>query len=525
MNGPAGAPPLMDPLVRALLDPAAYDHPVKAVQLLETHISWVFLTGAYAYKVKKPVQFGFVDFSTAALRRHCCQEELRLNRRLAPDLYLGLAEIHGPAAQASLYGTGPLIETAVRMRQFRQQDLLPQALAAGAVPEELLDRLARELATFHHGAAAAPLTDPWGTPERVLEPALANFEALQRCGRLPPDHATLRQGCEQELARLAPVLQRRREQGWIRECHGDLHLGNMALYGGRITVFDGIEFSDSLRWIDPISDLAFLLMDLRHRGHGLLALRLLHGWLAWGGDHGGLPLLPWYGAYRAMVRAKVTALRLQQGDLEAAAAAALEADLKAYLQAARQATTPSRGALLITHGVSGSGKSHQAAILAGRGWIQLRSDLERLRLFGRWGCAPHPPSPPPAADPYDPAVSAHLYGTVLAGAAEALLAAGLAVVVDATFLAGEQRRQFQRIAQRAGAGFGILAPAVSPELARRRIEERRRAGGDPSEADAAVLDRQLHSSEPLAAEERRWLLEGPDDPRLADLGAALPTVA
>ena len=509
----------MDELVRALLDPAAYDPPVQAVRLIETHISWVFLTGREAYKVKKPVQFGFVDFSTPERRRHCCQEEVRLNRRLAPDLYLGVVDIHGPRERASFRGEGPPIEAAVRMRQFQQGDLLPEVLSRQTLEPALLERLARELATFHHNAAIAEAASPWGTPERVLEPALANFDALDRCGRLPHDHLSLRRRCQEDLDHLRPLLLHRREQGRIRECHGDLHLGNMALHGGRITVFDGIEFNEGLRWIDPISDLAFLLMDLRHRGHADLALRLLQGWLEWGGDHGGLPLLPWYQAYRAMVRAKVTALRLTQAELGADEAGSLEADLQAYLEAARRALDPPRGALLITHGVSGSGKSHAAAQLMAGGWIQLRSDLERLRLFGRWGCPAEDPGT--GTDAYAPAVSAHLYDTVLSGAAEAALAAGLAVVVDATFLRRDQRDRFRAIATKARAGFGILAPAVSPEQARARIETRRQAGGDPSEADAQVLERQLLSQEPLTPAERAWLLSGVEDPRLQAFGAGL----
>jgi len=509
----------MDPMVRALLAPAAYDHPVTRVQLLETHISWVFLTGRYAYKVKKPVQFGFVDFSSLERRRHCCEEELRLNRRLAPDLYLAVVEIHGPAAAACLHGSGPVIETAVRMREFRQRDLLPAALARGAVSPPRIDRLARELAAFHNAAAAAPASSPWGSPDTVLEPALANLEALRGCGRLPDDHESLQGWIRAERDRLLPLLHERRARQRIRECHGDLHLGNMVLQGGRITVFDGIEFSEPLRWIDPISDLAFLLMDLRHRDQELLALRLLHGWLEWGGDHAALPLLPWYLAYRALVRAKVAGLRLAQSGLPAAEAASLADDLAHYLEDARAAMRPPRGALLITHGVSGCGKSHAAAILCSRGWIQLRSDLERLRLFGRWGC-------PPAGsllcgDAYAPEVSAHLYDTVLAEAAAAGLAAGLAVVVDATFLQGARRRRFRNLAARAGAGFGILAPAVTPALAQRRIEARSRAGDDPSEADAAVLQRQLQGIEPLAPEERSWLLSGVDDPLLAQRGSGL----
>lgn len=509
----------MESLVQALLDPAAYDHPVEAVQLLETHISWVFLTGAYAYKVKKPVNLGFVDFSTAERRCTFCQEEVRLNRRLAPDLYLGVVPIHGPPERASLRGPGPVIEMAVRMRQFRQEELLPRALARGVVTPHQIDRLAADLARFHATAAAAPSAAPWGTPPLVLEPALANLDALAACGRLPPEHRTLREWTLAEHHRLVPQLIARRREGHIRECHGDLHLGNMALCAGRITVFDGLEFSEALRWIDPISDLAFLLMDLRQRGQGLWGLRLLNGWLEVGGDHRSLALLPWYLTYRALVRAKVTALRLEQPDLAAGEAQRLEEDLAAYLATARQATTPSRGSLLITHGVSGSGKSRAATGLREQGWIQLRSDVERLRLFGRWG-ASAVADPSLGADPYAPAVTEALYGTVLAQAVRTALAAGLAVVVDATFLKREQRQAYRHLAVENGAGFGILEFPVSRQEALRRIEVRRCQGGDPSEADGAVLERQLEGLEPLDAAERTWLVSA-DDRRLSNLGEGL----
>jgi len=509
----------MESLVRSLLDPAAYDHPVEAVQLLETHISWVFLTGAYAYKVKKPVNLGFVDFSSAERRRLCCQEEVRLNRRLAPELYLGVVPIHGPPERASLGGPGPVIEMAVQMRQFRQEDLLPQALARAAVTPAQLEGLAQDLARFHATAAIAPSGSPWGTPELVLEPALANLDALAACGRLPPDHRTLREWTLAEHRRLLPQLIARRREGHIRECHGDLHLGNMALQGERITVFDGLEFSEALRWIDPISDLAFLLMDLRQRGQGAWALRLLNGWLEAGGDHGALALLPCYLTYRALVRAKVTALRLDQPDLPAGEAGRLEQDLASYLATARRAMAPPRGAVLITHGVSGSGKSHAAAGLRQQGWIQLRSDLERLRLFGRWGACPAA-DPSLGSDPYAPAVSALLYGTLLSRAVTAALAAGLAVVVDATFLKRDQREAYRALAAAAAAGFGILSFPVSREEAMARITLRRERGGDPSEADGAVLARQFEAQEPLSSAEQAWVV-AVDDPRLSDLGQGL----
>ena len=505
----------MNPLVRALLDPAAYDHPVAAVELIETHISWIFLTGHFAYKLKKPVNLGFVDFSTPELRRRCCEEEVRLNRRLAADLYLGLRDLHGPPERAHLGGEGPVIEALVQMRQFQQRDLLPEALSRGRVKPEQIDRLADDLAHFHAGAAQASPADPWGTPERVLEPALANLETLAQLGRFPPDGEAMTGWTRQELRRLQPLLEARRERGRIRECHGDLHLGNMALQEERIRVFDCLEFSPPLRWIDPISDLAFLVMDLQQRCHGELALQLLNRWLETGGDHGSLPLLPWYLAYRALVRAKVTALRLQQPDLAPEAVEPLEAELVTYLNRARRAMAPARCALVITHGISGSGKSHTARQLRSWGWIHLRSDIERLRLRGRWGCASGeaPAQPGQDPNPYAATVTENLYRKVLLEAAEAALAAGLSVVVDATFLRRDLRQAFIELARRRRCGFAILACSVPVDLALVRLQHRRAEEHDPSEADAGIVMAQLDALEPLDQGEKAWIVNG-NDPRL-----------
>ena len=511
----------MNPLVRALLDPAAYDHPVAAVELIETHISWIFLTGRFAYKLKKPVNLGFVDFSTPDLRRRCCEEEVRLNRRLAADLYLGLRDLHGPPERAHLGGHGPVIETMVQMRQFQQRDLLPEALHRGAVGPKQIDALADDLAHFHADAAQASPADPWGTPERVLDPALANLETLAQLQRSPPDGEAMACWTRDELTRLQPLLQTRRERGRIRECHGDLHLGNMALHGERIRVFDCLEFSPALRWIDPISDLAFLVMDLQERSHGDLALQLLNRWLDTGGDHGGLPLLPWYLAYRALVRAKVTALRLQQANLAPAAVEALEAELGSYLNRARLAMAPTRSALVITHGISGSGKSHAARQLRGWGWIQLRSDVERLRLHGRWGCGSVEGPAQNDRSPYDPAMTERLYGVVLLQAAEAALAGGLSVVVDATFLKRTQRQVFIDLACRQGAGFGILDCSVPLNLALERLEQRRSQENDVSEANGEVVMAQIAAVEPLDVWEKNWVL-GANDSRLRLERGGLP---
>jgi aminoglycoside phosphotransferase family enzyme len=301
----------MDPLIAALLKPVAYDHPVRRIQLLETHISWILLTGPFAYKLRKPVQLGFVDFSTAARRRQDCIEEVRLNRRLAPDLYLGVRDIHGPPDQARFHGPGAVIEAAVQMRQFDQAALLPLVLQRQGLDDSAIDALAQRLALFHDSAAVAPAGGAFGSAAMVISPALANLQVLEEYAS-KAELGSLRRWTETTAERLTPLFQQRLSAGQVREGHGDLHLGNMALLAGEIVVFDCLEFNASLRWIDPISDMAFLVMDLEQVAQPRLAARLLNGWLAWGGDYEGLHLWRWYLTYRALVRAKVTALRLIQ---------------------------------------------------------------------------------------------------------------------------------------------------------------------------------------------------------------------
>ena len=492
-------------MIAALLDPGAYDHPVERVDCLETHISWILLTGTIAYKIKKPVNLGFVDFSTPERRRWFCQEELRLNRRLAPDLYLGLSPIHGPPERASLHGSGPTLELAVRMRQFPQSALLGAVLEHHGLTADQLERLADDLAAFHSAAAVAGRDDPYGSPELVKTPAVANLEVLEASGMAAaPELAALRQWTEESFTALRATFELRRSQGRIRECHGDLHLGNLLLEGGRIRVFDCLEFSPELRWIDVISDLAFLVMDLEHRNRPDLGAVLLNRWLGRCGDYGGLLTWRWYRVYRSLVRAKVCALRLRQPDLDAGTVQQLQGDLERYLRGAHCATAVPAPALVITHGVSGSGKSHRARQLCRRqGWIQLSSDVERKRRFGAWGQGD---TPPLQGDPYRSAVSADLYGRQLPEQAARILAAGYTVVVDATFLDRDQRRRMQDLARRCGVPFLILACCSTPEQARRRIGERRRRGGDPSDADARVLEAQLSALQTLDEAERQHVL-------------------
>jgi aminoglycoside phosphotransferase family enzyme/predicted kinase len=488
-------------LIERLRRADPWPHPVQEpIGLMETPISWVLLTGSYAYKLPKPVDLGFLDCKRLEQRRHHCREELRLNRRLCTDLYLDLAVVLGPAvrpqvqpAGRSVVGKGKPLAWAVRMRQFPQEALLPAALERGAVEVGQLDALALTLARFHADAAVAPASGPFGSPDAVRQPVRDNFASLQP--RIP-SHLSgrlerLRQWSEHQFSSLRPLFQQRLESGRVRECHGDLHLGNLLLEGGRIVVFDCLAFSETLRWIDVISDIAFLVMDLEQRQHSAMANQLLNRWLEHSGDYDGLALWRWYISYRALVRAKVEALAGERCD---------PAALASYLSVAERQAAPPSPSLLICHGLSGSGKSHHAMGLArALGAIVIRSDVERKRWFGLWGC---PPRACRQGDPYAPAVSEELYLQRLPALAGPLLAQGFSVIVDATFLQRRQRLVMAALADRLGVPFHLLELRTPLPLLRRRIRQRARVGGDPSDADLAVLERQRQQLQPLDSSER-----------------------
>ena len=489
-------------LLAAMLHPACYPHPVRRVRLIETHISWVLLTGNWAYKVKKPVDLGFVDFSTLKLRRRYCEEELRLNRRLAPAIYDSVVEIRGAPATARIGGSGPVLEYAVRMREFPQSALADRMAARRALRAQMIDALARTIAEFHRGAPAAAKSQRFGTPATALAAALQNFDhILPSLARVDSRNLLrrLRKWTRAEHAARRRALLSRRRGGFVRECHGDLHLGNIAVLEGCPTPFDCIEFNAALRWIDVMSEVAFLLMDLADHGRADLASRFLNAYLEVTGDYGGLEVLRYYLVYRALVRAKVNVLRARQPQVSPMEKKRLGRLVHGYLDLAQDYTMRRPPALMITHGVSGSGKtSATQSLIELAGAVRIRSDVERKRLHG---LAPLARSGSGMGRGiYTPAANAATYAH-LERLARRILASGMPVVVDAAFLKRAEREAFRVLAADMGVPFVILDFTAPAELLAARVATRAAGGRDASEAGVSVIARQLATREPLAPEE------------------------
>ena len=500
--------PTLPPLIRALLAPQRYPHPVQRVELAETHISWVLLAGELAYKIKKPLKLPFLDFSTLAQRRLSCADELRLNRRFAPDIYLDVIGIFGTPENPQWQGEGAPIEYAVKMRRFDEAGRLDRVCARRELQPSHLSALADTLAVFHDTAAIAAAASHFGQPQTIAAPARDNFDDLLRLLPHPGLQARLaavRAWTETQLGQLAPLMRARQKAGRVRECHGDLHLANLVLTGERrVTMFDCIEFNDDLRWIDVASDIAFLYMDLLAHGEPGLANWWVNEALSRSGDYEAAPLLRFYAVYRAMVRAKVTAIhnaqrqdKTRDNDNEALA----------YLALAERLIAPPPVRLIITHGLSGSGKTVASSQLLQSdpqaATLRLRSDVERKRLFGLAGAARSGSAF--NAGIYTPEARLRTYARLHTLAA-LLLRAHWSVIVDAAFLKQAERAAFRALAEKAGAAFAILAPQATPAQLRERIETRNALGHDASEATLAVLAQQLQTLEPLTADETRFVL-------------------
>ena len=528
-DAPAAAYAAAEQRLRQLQrSPEVFGHPTGTVEWIETHISWLLLAGDFVYKFKKPLKLDFLDFSTPALRRGACEEELRINRRTAPALYLGLVALTGTAhslqlqpAEAAPAGAEP----AVRMRRFAQEALLSHLLEQQRLLPSHIDALAQQVAQFHASAAVATPQQGWGTAQAAVAPVQDCLAALQPLvAQAVPDMGPalrqLAQWCASQGTALAPVFLQRLQSGRVRECHGDLHLANLVLIDGQPQLFDAIEFNPALRWIDCVADIAFLAMDLEARGRADLAWRFLNAWLEHTGDYAGLQVLQYYRVYRALVRARVAGLRLAQVEGEGGgdARAASLRELQRYLALAQRFTEPRAVELWLAHGFSGAGKSTQSqALIAERGVVRVRADVERKRLFG---LAPQASSAAVPGGIYTAEVSLRTH-EVLAQAARWALGAGYTVLVDATFLNPAMRERFMALAVQAQVPCRILLFEAPLAVLRERVRSREQAGGDASEASVQVLEAQWAAAQPLSPAEEALTVHV-DTTRPVDWSVLLP---
>ena len=483
-------------MVHALDNSLAFGHSVDSLRLIETHISWVILTGDYAYKIKKPVNFGFLDFSTLDKRHHFCHEELRLNRRFAPRIYLDVVEIRGTLDAPRLHGSGEVIDYAVKMAEFSQQCLLSHHAAERTLTSSMVDAIADRVTQLHASGDVATDDSKYGSAPSVQHWSEENMEHLAATvpDSLKPPAFVRLQTWYRDNAALLDQVDQRKADGFVRECHGDLHLGNMALIDGEVMPFDCIEFNPELRWIDTISEAAFVAMDLQARGYPGYGWRFINRYFEDSVDYEAIRLLRYYVIYRALVRAKVEALQVDAAQKPSAQAFSTAF---AYLNLADSWATRRRVGIIIMHGLSGSGKSTVATqLVEALGAIRLRSDVVRKQLFNLR----------PDADSGS-ATGQGIYSTDstqqtyrrLEQLTEMITAAHFCVIVDATFLDEARRRQFLQL-QTGLRCARIIVNCEAPEATlRKRIRERK---NDPSEANLDVLERQIRTRQPISAEER-----------------------
>lgn len=480
-------------LISTLQNSAHFPHACAKFEVIETHISWILLTGDYAYKFKKPVNFGFLDFTSLEQRRTYCEEELRLNQRLAPDIYMEVIPVSGTEEQPLIGDNSAPFEYAVKMSQFDPQQRLDRRLAEHLFEARWIDMLAEQIADFHQRIPIVAQDSPWGEPDTLWELMADNYRHCSTVVDNLEDSSQLHRLLQLTAANFRDLeknLRRRKRKGHVRECHGDLHLGNITLFHDQLRLFDCIEFNLQFRWIDTLSDLAFLLMDLEANDQPHWANRCLNYYLEITGDYHGVPLLNLYKAYRSMVRAKV-ALMGERPDFQT---------FRHYLQLTNSYCTTPPPVLYLMHGVSGSGKSYLSSqLVEAIGGIRLRSDCERKRLhreLSRQG------------------ETLELYGADMnmrtfhhtSDLARLLLKAGQSVVIDATLIRKRTRSNYIAMAENLGIPVRIISCSCKLHLIEARLARRIADGKDPSDADIEVMHQQLASGQPLSPEEQMLTL-------------------
>lgn len=453
---------------------------------IETHISHLFLVGDDAYKLKRARRLNFLDFSTAEKRREACEREIVLNRRTAPGLYLDYLPMCRDESGFTLGGEGDAVDWLVHMRRFDEEQQLDRLAERGDLGHRVIAELAEQIIAFHalaevradKGGVAAMRQTADGVAENLGEAGSAIFE--------PDDVKSWKRNWDERIEALGPLLEARRESGFVRHCHGDMHLANICLFEDKPTPFDCIEFSDDIACIDVLYDLAFLIMDLLHRNMAKEANFLLNRYLSATQDYAGLPLMPLFLSLRAAIRAMASVLSAHSGE---AISDSEQCEARRYLALAKDLLQEPTPKLIAVGGLSGSGKSTVARGLApdrapGAGAVVISSDVIRKRLFGV------PPEQALDADAYSSEMSERTYRLLYEQVSDCL-GAGQSVIADATFLRIGDREHLEQIATDQGVPFlGIWLDAPYEVL----VERAARREFDPSDADERVIDIQLQEN-------------------------------
>ncbi len=497
-RAPAVITPPGKELIKSLMMPDAFDHPVSKPELIETHISWLILAGDFAYKIKKPIVLDFLDFGDLAKRKHFCEEEIRLNRPWAPDIYLDVISITDDGGRPRFGGTGDAIEYAVRMRRFDQGLRLDLQLNAGELSVTDMKELALNIGARHEAAARIDKSQRSRVLRLTQEFMEDNFATLD--GQLEDSVlAPLNAWTSDEFERCAALLASRFDGGYVRDCHGDLHLGNLVRLTSGITTFDCIEFNTDLRHIDTMCDITFLVMDLVARKRHDLAAHFLNRYLEATGDYEGVSVLSLFFVYRCLVRAKVAVIRSQ----ERAKLDEKEADRKEalfYCDMATRQIAERTPFLVIMHGFSGSGKTWiSGQLMAELPAIRIRSDVERKRLFGLQEEAPSHSNV--GGGIYTRAANREVYARLFE-LARSVLVAGHNVILDAAFLEREYRQEALNLARSLDFPAAIVDVVAGKDEMHHRLLRRARGANDASEANLAVLDHQLSTAGALTPDER-----------------------
>lgn len=489
-----------------------YPHSVQKIDWRETHISWVILTGEFVYKIKKPVDFGFLDFSTLDLRRHFCEEEIRLNQRTAPELYLEVVPLCSDEGGLNFNGSGEVLDYAVKMRQFDPDALMLNMLANQTPSYLFLRSLGYELAQFHADVSVADEETAFGTLKAIAYPVEENFRQIRPLlqSQKDLDHLDgVKKWSLQSLQQLAPIFNQRKTAGKIRECHGDLHLGNIAVINDKAVMFDCIEFNTAFRWIDVASDIAFLIMDMEFNGYTEQANVILNSYLEYSFDYSLLGVLNFYRVYRAMVRAKVLLLRLSQGGLAQSEIDSVMEQYRGYIAYAKGLIKPVKAYLAITSGVSGTGKSTFSRALCGAtSAIHLRSDVARKNVAG---LKPLQDSSSGLSGGIYSAEYSQRTFELLRNTADAILDSGYPVVLDATFLTQRDRSPFLALGVSKNVATVICELDVTTEILVDRINQRNIEGTDPSEATVEVLYKQLDGKQEFSEDESSKVVSACDE--------------